>query len=632
MKKIFTLLFTALIAIGFAQAATVTFEPASDTGTFTVGTQGKGSVTKDGVTVAISNGMIHSSGQYRVYKNATLTISSSQNITGIELTATAAGTAQYGIGNFTAGTGTFTTSGTAGSWTGTATSIVFTASAQVRLTKIVVTVEDTQSAVATPTFSVASGTKFATTSPLSVEIACETSGASIYYTTDGTDPTASSTAYTGAITIAATTTLKAIAIKGSDKSNIATATYTAIKSYSTLKELYDNAQVGEEFIFTGNVVVTHKYGASTWLCDNGEGDEDISYFGQIYDNALSDSTFEKGDALAPGWSGKYIIYNGIPEFTNTSGVKTNGKDNLAVFVMDAQEVTTDDVNALVYIENATASEKFASLTWTAADTTGSLLLYNKFEIDYPTYNADTTYNVLGIVTIYKGAPEIFPIYIAEYDPGFTFYVLKATEGENWNLSTGERIAEFENFYAGNDSVTILKLEDFVLPAVNGSLGYFTFTTELAPNDTDWTSIDQYRLGPVGNSVNFNANEYVMTSFDADKSNDYDINELNSDCLIEINGNANFIELTAGTYDLYILMEFNYVQDQYIDLHSVGERMRLYIVNPNATGVYEIPNMATVTSVKYYNLNGVETAEPTDGVNIRVTTYSNGTRTATKILK
>lgn len=78
--------------------------------------------------------------------------------------------------------------------------------------------------VATPTFSVAAGTY---TSAQSVSIACETDDASIYYTTDGTAPTTSSTPYTAAIAVSATTTIKAIAVKeGMENSEIAEATYT----------------------------------------------------------------------------------------------------------------------------------------------------------------------------------------------------------------------------------------------------------------------------------------------------------------------------------------------------------------------------------------------------------------------
>lgn len=46
-----------------------------------------------------------------------------------------------------------------------------------------------------------------------VTMTCDTASATIYYTTDGTDPKATSTAYTDAIEITETTTFKAIAIK-----------------------------------------------------------------------------------------------------------------------------------------------------------------------------------------------------------------------------------------------------------------------------------------------------------------------------------------------------------------------------------------------------------------------------------
>lgn len=62
--------------------------------------------------------------------------------------------------------------------------------------------------VATPTISAAIETGKAT-----VTISCATGGATIYYTTNGSTPTSSSTKYTGAFTLTSSATVKAIAIK-----------------------------------------------------------------------------------------------------------------------------------------------------------------------------------------------------------------------------------------------------------------------------------------------------------------------------------------------------------------------------------------------------------------------------------
>ena len=61
----------------------------------------------------------------------------------------------------------------------------------------------------------------------SVALTCDTAGATIYYTTDGSTPDATKTAYNGPIAVAATATIKAIAIKsGMTNSAILTAAYT----------------------------------------------------------------------------------------------------------------------------------------------------------------------------------------------------------------------------------------------------------------------------------------------------------------------------------------------------------------------------------------------------------------------
>ncbi len=78
--------------------------------------------------------------------------------------------------------------------------------------------------VATPTFSPAGGQY---SSAQTVTISTATSGSTIRYTTDGSQPTASSTLYSGPISVPSTRTINAIGIKsGLANSAVASATYT----------------------------------------------------------------------------------------------------------------------------------------------------------------------------------------------------------------------------------------------------------------------------------------------------------------------------------------------------------------------------------------------------------------------
>ena len=79
--------------------------------------------------------------------------------------------------------------------------------------------------VATPAFSISGGEVEEGTQ---VTISCATSGATVYYTTDGSAPSTSSAKYTGAITVSKAMTIKAIAVKDGyyTNSQVASATFT----------------------------------------------------------------------------------------------------------------------------------------------------------------------------------------------------------------------------------------------------------------------------------------------------------------------------------------------------------------------------------------------------------------------
>ena len=122
---------------------TVTFDADVDKGNATE-TQAEYEVIKDGVTMTVSSGRLgtyNNEVHYRIYKNQTLTLTSTAgNIVKVEFTCTANDDAQYGPGCFTASAGAYNYSGPVGTWTGSDSEVVFTATAnQVRATQVVVT-------------------------------------------------------------------------------------------------------------------------------------------------------------------------------------------------------------------------------------------------------------------------------------------------------------------------------------------------------------------------------------------------------------------------------------------------------------------------------------------------------------
>ena len=149
---------------------------------------------------------------------------------------------------------------------------------------------------ATPTFSPVAGTY---TAAQTVTISDATTGAAIYYTTNGTTPTTASSKYTATISVSATETLKAVALAAGDSlSAVASATYTitppaATPTFSPVAGTYTTAQM-----VTINDATT---GATIYYTTNGTTPTTAS---SKYTATISVSATEtlKAVALATGGS------------------------------------------------------------------------------------------------------------------------------------------------------------------------------------------------------------------------------------------------------------------------------------------------------------------------------------------
>jgi len=113
---------------------------------------------------------------------------------------------------------------------------------------------------AAPTFSLAAGTY---TSAQTLTIADTTPGAAIYYTVNGTAPTAASTLYSGPITVSATETVEAIAVAPNySNSPVATAAYTINLAAFTLSAAPASVSVTQGASGTSAVAVIGQNGFS----------------------------------------------------------------------------------------------------------------------------------------------------------------------------------------------------------------------------------------------------------------------------------------------------------------------------------------------------------------------------------
>ena len=280
---------------------------------------------------------------------------------------------------------------------------------------------------ATPTFSPAAGTY---TSVQNVTLSTETADATIYYTTDGSDPTASSSVYSSAIPVSSTTTIKAMAAKaGMDNSSVASATYTivSLEHAGTEADPYTvadarnaiDAGVGCTGVYVaGKVSHINGYYSSKyityWISDDGTSQDLEAYNGLGLNGAefSSKDDLQEGDAV--------VIYGDLTKYNSTYEFSSGN------YLVSHTSSSTQVAAGLSY-SATTATADLADLTSFTAPTLSNPhslpISYESSNTDVATVASDGTVTPLakGTTTITATSEET-----SEYFAGEASYTLTVT--------------------------------------------------------------------------------------------------------------------------------------------------------------------------------------------------------------
>ena len=343
-------------------------------------------------------------------------------------------------------------------------------------------------AVATPTFSIPAGIY---TTPQTLAISCATAGATILYTTDNSDPAVSGLVYSAPLTISSTTTVKAIAVAGSDTSFQASATYTipvTVANLAAFKALTDNSN---PYVINNDVTFVYRNGSYTYVKDASAGL-------LIYGTHIT-TPYVEGDQIS-GLTGTRSVYYNQIEMTATfnTAPATSNTGAVAPIVVTMADLLAnyDQYDAkLITIQGVTLDTAFNGTTnSTTAISQGSSTcdIYNRFGVD-TMLAAGSVIDITAFAARHNNSIQLYPRYNSDLAaatppvPQPSITILAPVEGAVYlTIDTLPINFDIQNFTVGTDG--LLKIESYMLTQLNMPNPIFL-------DNAAWTALRTFGIAP-----------------------------------------------------------------------------------------------------------------------------------------
>lgn len=253
-------------------------------------------------------------------------------------------------------------------------------------------------AVADVSISYDESATYFTGDKVSVTLGCVTDSALIYYTTDGTEPSATNRTLYGGTALELTSatvgdvTVKAIAVKGAEKSKVTEATVhfnRAVASVEEFNGVADGELVRFDFPLTASVATT------AWIFAQDSANNGVYLRSTDFRNELV-ANYTLNSIIKEGLIGEVTTLNGNKElqFQIGSLVKDDAEGSLTAKTVNFSDFSDTDLYKYVKVPevNLSAMDELKYFAINGIENTG----YNKKGIKYPATVAGKAFDLYGI--------------------------------------------------------------------------------------------------------------------------------------------------------------------------------------------------------------------------------------------